>query len=83
MFSFMFKKKWVIDKSVHNYIRSRVKKNRDFQEQKKLLDTQLQNKKIELDTYERLKDILETEYYKTQIEELTKIQTKFQNTLHS
>jgi hypothetical protein len=79
VFSFMFKKKCVMDKSVSSYVFSRVQKKRTFNEQKKLLDTRLQHKEIELDTYERSKDILEIEYYKKQLEEWEKVQTKFQN----
>ncbi len=65
-----------MDKFVRNYIHSRVKKKRAFDEQKKLLDIQLRDKEIELNTYERLKDILETEYYKQQQEEWAKVQDK-------
>jgi hypothetical protein len=75
----MFKTKMAMDKSVRNYIRSRVEKKRAFKEQKKLLDAQLRAKKIELDTFERLNDILETEYYKQQVEEWAKLEDKIHN----
>lgn len=82
MFSFMFKKKWVMNKSIRNYIRSRVEKKRAFEKQKTLLETQLRDKEIELEIYERLKDILEAKYYKQQQEEWTEIQNNFQNPLN-
>jgi hypothetical protein len=79
----MLKKKWVMEKSVRNYIRSRIEKKRAFEEQKKLLDAQLQNKEIELDTYKRLNYILEAEFYKQQQEEWAKVENKIHNRLNS
>ena len=79
----MLKKKWVMEKSVRNYIRSRIEKKRAFEEQKKLLDVQLQNKEIELDTYKRLNYILEAKFYKQQQEEWAKVENKIHNRLNS
>ena len=78
-----FGKKRKMRNLIKNYVNFRVKERRTFNEQLKRLDAKLQDKEIEHDTYERLKEVLEAKYYQEQQEEWTKVQGKFFNPLIS
>jgi hypothetical protein len=79
----MFGKKRKMRNLIKDYVNFRVKERRVFNEQLKRLDAQLHDKKIDPDTHERLKDVLEAKYYEEQQEEWTKVQGKFFNPLTS
>jgi len=81
--SLPFWKKRKFQKLVGNYISLRVKEKRAFDEQKKRLDAQLQDKKIEQQIYERLREVLEANYFQQQFREWTKIEEKFHNPINS
>ncbi len=81
--SISFGKKRKFRKLIGNYVRDRVKEKRVFNEQLKRLDVQLKDGKIEEQIYERLRVVLEANYYQEQKEEWTKIKNKFYNPLKS
>lgn len=82
-FSISFGKKRKMRKLIGNYVSDRVKEKKAFNEQMKRLDAQLQDKKIEKQIYERLKDILEVKYFQQQQEQWAKIKNNFFNPLNS
>ncbi len=81
-FSLPFGKERKMRKLIGNYIKDRVREKRAFDEQIRLLSAQFIDKRIEQDTYERLRAILETQYYQKQEEEWEKVELKFQNPLN-
>jgi hypothetical protein len=82
-FSAPFGKKHSFRKLVKNYISLRVKEKKAFTEQRKLLDAQLKDKKIDQHDYERLSEVLEAKYLQQQQEGWAKIETKFYNPLNA
>lgn len=80
-FTLSFGKKRKFRKLYGNYVSSRAKENRVFEEQVERLDAQLRDKKIEQETYERLKVLLEARYLQQQQEERAKIEGKVSNLL--
>jgi hypothetical protein len=83
VFSSSFGKKRQFRKLIKNYISFRIKEKRDFDEQLKRLDAQLQDEELTPDVYERLKDVLEIKYFEQQQEEWAKVRNKFLNPLKS
>ncbi|UCC58456.1 MAG: hypothetical protein JSW14_00575 [Candidatus Bathyarchaeum sp.] len=79
----MFGKKRKMRNLIKSYVSFRVKERRVFNEQLKRLDDQLHDKKIDPDTHERLRDVLEAKYYREQQEEWAKVEDKFFNPLIS
>ena len=80
---FSFGKKRKMQKLIGNYVSFRVKEKRAFNEQLERLVAQLSDKKIEPDTYERLREVLEVKYFQQQQEEWAKIKDKFYDPLIS
>jgi predicted Ser/Thr protein kinase len=78
-----FGKKHKFRKLVKNYVTFRVKEKRAFDEQRKLLAAQLRDKIIDPHDYERLREVLEANYFQQQQEEWAKIKNKFYNPLNS
>ncbi|UCH32498.1 MAG: hypothetical protein JSV05_03725 [Candidatus Bathyarchaeota archaeon] len=58
-FPFDFREKKKIRKLIVAYVEDRVKEKRSFEQQLERLKVQLQNKTLDQDTYERLRDVLE------------------------
>ena len=79
----MFGKKRKMRNLIKKYVSFRVKERKAYNEQLKRLDAQLHDKKIDSDTYERLKEVLEAKYYEEQHEEWVKVQDQFFNPLIS
>lgn len=71
-----FGKEKKIRNLIRNYIKDRVREKKAFDEQTKRLDAQLGNEQIDELTYERLRMILETQYYQRQEEEWAKTKNK-------
>lgn len=82
-FSLFFGKKMKMRRLVKNYIKLRIKEKKTFDQQVKCLESQLGDNQIVKSTFERLKEILETQYYQRQQKEWAKIENKFQNPLRS
>jgi uncharacterized protein (UPF0335 family) len=61
-FHFAFWKKQKMGKLIGDYVSDRVKEKRAFQEQLKRLYAQLQDKTIDQQIYDRLRDILEVKF---------------------
>jgi len=70
-------------KLMENYFKNRNREKIAFDAQKRQLDALLNEKRIEQQTYERFRAILETQYYRKKREEWTKVHNKFQNSLNS
>lgn len=81
-FGLTFGKERKMLKLVGNYIKDRVREGKAFNDQIRRLDAQLTDKLIDEETYQRLKAILETQYYQKQEEEWEKVVNKFQNPLN-
>ena len=82
-FSLALGKKGKMRRLVRNYVDHRIKEKKILSQQIERLETQLHSNSIEKPTYERLRVILETQYYQKQQEQWTKIKDKFQNPLKS
>lgn len=80
-FSILFGKKTKMQRLIANYVRLRIKEKKTFNQQIKCLVAQLGDSQIEKPTFERLRDILETQYYQKQQKEWANIENKFQNPL--
>ena len=65
-FSLALRKKGKMRKLVGNYVHDRIKEKTAFNRQIELLQTQLRDKQIDQQTYERLIAIIETQYYQRQ-----------------
>ena len=76
-FHFAFWKKQKIGKLIGSYVNNRVKENIAFDEQLKRLDSQLQEKTIDQQTYDRLRDILEVKFIQQHEDARTSIQNIF------
>lgn len=68
-------------KSIRAYVTSRVKEKRAFEEQLKRLEAQLQNKTLDQDLYERMREILEINFVQQGDEARMYIQNTFLNSL--
>jgi hypothetical protein len=79
-FHFVFGKKKKIEKSIRTYVKKRVNKRRAFEEQLERLEAQLQNKTLDQDNYERMKDILEINFVQQREEARTYMQNTFLRT---
>ncbi len=82
-FGSSFSKKAKMQKLIGNYVKRRIKERTAFNQQIKWLDTQLNDEKIDQDTYERFRQILEIKDLEKQQEGWVKIQKKFRNPLNS
>jgi hypothetical protein len=82
-FSLLFVKKRKMKKLIGNYVKLRVNEKKTFAQQIRTLEAQLDNNKIEKSTFERLREVLETQYYQKQRKEWTRVKDKFQNPLKS
>ncbi len=82
-FSLPFGKKRKMRKLIRNYIEDRAREKRAFNEQMKRIDAKLEDEQIDQQIHERLRGILETQYYQKQEEEWVKIAKKFQNPFSS
>ncbi len=82
-FGSAFSKKAKMQKLIGNYVKRRIKERTAFTQQIKWLDTQLYDKQIDQDTYERFREILEIKDLEKQQEGWSKIQNKFRNPLNS
>jgi transposase len=82
-FGSAFSKKAKMQKLIGNYVKRRIKERTAFNQQIKWLDTQLNDKQIDQDTYERFRQILEIKDLEKQQEGWSKIQNKFRNPLNS
>ena len=80
-FTLSFGKKRKFRKLIGNYVSSRVKEKRAFEEQIERLDAQLRDKRIEQETYERLRILLEAKHLQQQQEEWAKIEDEVHNPL--
>jgi hypothetical protein len=78
-FSLPFGKQWKMQKLIGRYVKARVREKRAFEEQIRRLDAQLHDKQINKQIHERLRGILETQYYQKQQEQWTNVKSKFQN----
>jgi hypothetical protein len=76
-FHLAFWKKQKMGKLIGNYISDRAKEKRVFQEQLKRLDAQLQDKTIDQQKYDRLRNILEVRFIRQREEARTSIQNNF------
>ena len=76
-FHFAFWKKQKIGKLIGSYVNNRVKENIAFHEQLKRLDSQLQEKTIDQQLYDRLRDILEVKFIQKGEDARTSIQNIF------
>lgn len=68
---------------IGNYVKLRIKEKKTFDQQVKCLEARLGYSQIETPTFERLRDILETQYYQKQQKEWANIEEKFRNPLLS
>jgi hypothetical protein len=82
-FSSFFGKKMKMRRLIGNYVKLRIKERSTFDQQVKCLEAQLGDNQIEKPTFERLREILETQYYQKQQKEWAKIENKFQNPFKS
>jgi hypothetical protein len=82
-FSLVLGEKRKMRKLVRNYVDHRIKEKKTFSQQIKHLETQLDSNVIDKPSYERLRVILETQYYQKQQEQWTKIENRFQNPLNT
>jgi hypothetical protein len=82
-FSLPFGKKRKIRKLIEKYLKDNVREERTFNEQRKRLDSQLDDRQIDQQIYERYRVILEKQYYQKQKKEWVKVKNKFQNLLNS
>jgi hypothetical protein len=82
-FSLPFGKKRKMRKLMENYFRNRNREKIAFDEQKRRLNSLLNEKQIEQQTYKRFRAILETQYHQKKREDWTKVHNKFQNSLNS
>jgi hypothetical protein len=82
-FSLPFGKKAKMQKLVGNYMGLRVKEKAAFNKQVEWLKVQLGDKQIDKQTYERLKEILEMQYYQRQAKEWVNVESKFCNPFNS
>jgi hypothetical protein len=81
--SFPFGKKARMQKLVGHYMKFRIKQNTAFKKQIELLDAQLASEQIDTQSYKRLTEVLEMQYYQKQAEEWTRVKSKFNNPLNS
>ena len=82
-FGLFVNKKTKMRRLIKNYVKLRIKEKKTFDQQIKLLEAQLIDKQIENQTFERLKDVLESQYYQKQQEQWVGVENKFQNPLNS
>lgn len=82
-FSLAFGKKAKMRKLIGNYVDDRIKEKMAFNQQMNWLNAQLHDKQIEKETYERLTEILVTQYYQKQGEQWAKIENKIPSNLNS
>ncbi len=80
-FNFGFGKKKKLKKSIRTYVADRAKEKRAFEQQLERLEAQLQNKTLDPDTYERMREILEINFIQQREEARVYIQNTFLNTL--
>ena len=80
-FHFVFGKKKKIGKSIRTYVRDRVNEKRAFNEQLERLEVQLQNKTLDQDLYERMREILEINFVQQREEARMYMQNTFLNAL--
>ena len=71
-FSFTTPKTTNTAKLINRYIKERIKEKQLFNNQIERLDKQLQNETIDEYTYERLRDVLEINFFKQRNETLEK-----------
>jgi hypothetical protein len=76
-FHFAFWKKQKIGKVIGCYVNDRIKEKIAFHEQLKRLDSQLKEKTIDQQLYDRLRDILEVKFNQQREDALTSIQNIF------
>ena len=81
-FSLPFGKERKMRKLIGNYIKERVREKRAFDEQTRRIDAQLKDEQIDMQIHERLRGILETQYYQKQQEQWARVENKFQNPLN-
>lgn len=72
VFGFPFGKSKKTAKLIQKYVKERVKENQLINSQLERLNAQLQNKKIDKDTYKRLRNVLEIYSIKQREEALEK-----------
>jgi hypothetical protein len=82
-FSLPFGKERKVRKMISNYVKDRVREKRAFEEQIGRLDAQLKDEQIDMQIHERLRGILEAQYYQKQNEQWAKIENEFYNPLNS
>ncbi len=75
---FAFWKKQKMGKLIGDYVSDRVKEKRAFQEQLKRIYAQLQDKTIDQQLYDRLRDILEVKFIQQREDALTNIQNNLE-----
>jgi hypothetical protein len=80
---FGFGKKQKMVKLVGKYVNQRLKHKRSFKNQLERLDAQLQHEEIDQLERDRLRDLLEANYYQQQQEDWKRIQNKYINPLIS
>jgi hypothetical protein len=75
-------KKGKMRKLIGNYVKERVREKRAFDEQIRRLEAQLKDEQIDQQIHERLRGILETQYYQKRQKQWAKVKNKFQNPLN-
>jgi hypothetical protein len=81
-FSLPFGKKRKMRKLMENYHKDRVMKKKAFNEQLERLNAQRNDRRIDQQTYERYRVILEKQYCETQKQEWATVENKFQNSFN-
>ena len=81
-FNLPFGKERKMRKLIGNYIKDRVREKRVFEEQIRRLDAQLNDEQIDQQIHERLRGILEIQYYQKKQEQWATVKNKFPNPLN-
>jgi len=81
-FNLPFGKERKMRKLIGNYIKDRVREKRVFEEQIRRLDAQLEDEQIDQQIHERLRRILEAQYFQKQQEQWATVKNKFPNPLN-
>ena len=77
-FSFHYRKKQKMGKLIGYYVNQRIQHKRAYEQELNRLDAQLQHEKIDKLERDRLRTILETEYYEQQQEDWKHIKKRIQ-----
>jgi len=82
-FNFGFRKKQNVGKLIGYYVKERIKEKQSYTEQLEILVAQLQDETIDQLEHDRLRDLLDANYYQQQQEILSHVQNKYSGLLVS